>query len=330
MQPRPAPAGGARRPAAAGRQVAGPAAFGAGIKGPSAPGAAPRARAGRVAPRAAAGAAASPLPQQQCAAAPRLPARRPFGPASQQQQQRRQQQQQQQRRGVRAAAAGNGAPPGGDGQGGGKPDAFGRVGPSQPQSWDRLPDPWDTTAAGRARPASTSTVPPPPPPPPGYNGANGAGRGSRYEATDWGWDAPEQNWDLNEGLSPEQRASLQADYDAMLARQRAAEDPPRDKWITPLLDWQSITGAFDPDQRRTEDAMTDEALTNKNESRDAIAFAGRLIAIPLVTGALVGRALAEPVLGFTLANNPDAFAMTGRQKIEGSEHVHQEEARRWR
>lgn len=35
-----------------------------------------------------------------------------------------------------------------------------------------------------------------------------------------------------------QRASLAADYEAYLARQRASQDPPRDKWITPLLDWQ--------------------------------------------------------------------------------------------
>ena len=90
---------------------------------------------------------------------------------------------------------------------------------------------------------------------------------------------------------------------------------------------QSITGAFDPDQRRTEDAMADEALTNKSESREALAFAGRLVAIPIVTGILIGTALAEPVLSFTLANNPDAFAMTGRQKIEGAARVHQEEAR---
>jgi hypothetical protein len=90
---------------------------------------------------------------------------------------------------------------------------------------------------------------------------------------------------------------------------------------------QSITGAFDPDQRRTEDSMTDEALTNKAESRDAIAFVARLVAIPIVSGALVGRALADPILSFTLANNPNAFAMTGRQKIEGSQHVHEEEAR---
>jgi hypothetical protein len=73
--------------------------------------------------------------------------------------------------------------------------------------------------------------------------------------------------------------------------------------------------------------MADEALTNRSESREAIAFAARLVIAPLLAGALVGRALAEPVLNFTLANNPDAFAMTTRQKIEGASRVHQEEAR---
>jgi hypothetical protein len=48
--------------------------------------------------------------------------------------------------------------------------------------------------------------------------------------------------------------------------------------------------------------MTDEALTNKSESREAALFLARLVAIPLIAGALVGRALAEPVLDFTLSN----------------------------
>jgi len=73
--------------------------------------------------------------------------------------------------------------------------------------------------------------------------------------------------------------------------------------------------------------MTDEALTNKAESREAISFVVRLLAVPVVAGALVGRALAGPILDFTLANNPDAFAMTGRQRIEGAQRVHEEEAK---
>eukprot|EP00775_Hariotina_reticulata_P008706 gene8706-8887_t len=148
-----------------------------------------------------------------------------------------------------------------------------------------------------------------------------------YERTDWGWDAAEEDWDPAEGLAPQQLADLERDYDEQMQRRRESEDPPRDKWITPLLDWQSIYGAFDPDQSRTEDAMADEALANKEESREALAFMGRLVAIPLITGALISRAVTDPVLSFSLQNNPNAFAMTERQKIEGATAVHLEETR---
>jgi hypothetical protein len=244
-------------------------------------------------------------------------------------------------RSVAAGAAAPGAGAGGEGEGNGSggPNGLGRS-----SSWSSMPDPWEV--APRTTGPRVATGPPRPPPPP----ANGNGRAPDYDGTDWGWDGGEQNWDPLEGLSPQQRAAAAADYDYYLARQRAAQSPARDKWMTPLLDWQvcvcvcggcslalggggwqgrighkkrrhlitharssrlsqhnlnptpspppktptpqSITGAFDPDQRRTEDSMTDEALTNKAESREAIAFTARLIAIPLVTGAcaFVGRA----------------------------------------
>lgn len=46
--------------------------------------------------------------------------------------------------------------------------------------------------------------------------------------------------------------------------------------------------------------MADEALTNKEESRDALAFSGRLVVVPLITGALISRAITGPVLSFSL------------------------------
>jgi len=266
----------------------------------------------------------------------------------------------------RAASGAGDKPPGGDPQQ-----------PPTPQSWDRLPDPWEAPGSSSGAPGG---IPPPPPPP------NAGPRRPNYDKTDWAWDGGDQNWDPTEGLSPEQRAAADDDYQIYLARMRAAQDPPRDKWMTPLLDWQvgvclcvgkgaglgldrgrlfrethagfdpapaaplihttaplltptppqprhqtkttqSIAGAFDLDQVRTEDSMTDEALTNKAESREAVTFVARLIVIPIVAGALVGRALADPILSFTLGNNPEAFAMTGRQKIEGAQHVHEEEAK---
>ena len=143
----------------------------------------------------------------------------------------RQQRQQQSRRRVsslvcRAAAGPNG---GGNGSGSGRQQ--------RPASWDQLPDPWDPAARSAASTATAGTQPPPPPPPPGQPPAGPDGRPD-FGATDWGWDSGEQGWDPAEGLSPPERAALEADYAAFLARQRGAQAPARDKWITPLLDWQ--------------------------------------------------------------------------------------------
>jgi hypothetical protein len=119
--------------------------------------------------------------------------------------------------------------------------------------------------------------------------------------TDWGWDnIGEEDWDPAEGLTRQQMNDMEEAYEASLQRKRLLEDPPRDKWITPLLDWRSIVGAFDPDQSRTEDAMADEALTNKEESQQAVSFGVRLVLVPLITGALLSRAIADPVLSFVL------------------------------
>ena len=41
----------------------------------------------------------------------------------------------------------------------------------------------------------------------------------------------------------------------------------------------------------------------------------------------MSRALADPVLSFTLQNNEEAFAMNDMQKVEGAEAVHVEETR---
>jgi hypothetical protein len=47
-----------------------------------------------------------------------------------------------------------------------------------------------------------------------------------------------EDWDPAEGLAPQQLADLERDYEDQLQRRRTADNPPRDKWITPLLDWQ--------------------------------------------------------------------------------------------
>lgn len=47
-----------------------------------------------------------------------------------------------------------------------------------------------------------------------------------------------EDWDPAEGLAPQQLADMERDYLEQLQRRRQSEGPPRDKWITPLLDWQ--------------------------------------------------------------------------------------------
>lgn len=49
---------------------------------------------------------------------------------------------------------------------------------------------------------------------------------------------PSEEWDPAAGLAPEQLADIERDYEEQLQRRRTSSDPPRDKWITPLLDWQ--------------------------------------------------------------------------------------------
>jgi hypothetical protein len=125
---------------------------------------------------------------------------------------------------------------------GGDKDAFGRGGGdsrNEPVSsgWDQMPDPWQIAGA-------RDVVPRPPPPPPPRPPPRRGGRGrANLGRTDWNWDRPGQNWDPNEGLTPEERRALAEDYDTQLAQERAGQDPPRDKWLTPLLDWQVGRGA---------------------------------------------------------------------------------------
>ena len=64
---------------------------------------------------------------------------------------------------------------------------------------------------------------------------------------DWGsaWDA--QDWDPAEDLTEQQieKIANTAEEDF---RMSPGQDKPRDKWITPLMDFKSVSGAVVPDQ----------------------------------------------------------------------------------
>ncbi|MEW5319500.1 MAG: hypothetical protein WDW38_010647 [Sanguina aurantia] len=140
--------------------------------------------------------------------------------------------------------------------------------------------------------------------------------------SDWDSDYTE-DWDPEEGMTNDDMQE-EASRGASNFRQETPINTMRDNWLTPLLDWQSIVGAFDPDQERSEQNLTGEALANKEESQVALRYTARIVILPLVAGFLISRSLADPILHYSLQNNPAAFAMTDRQKVEGAQKVHVE------
>lgn len=163
---------------------------------------------------------------------------------------------------------------------------------------------------------------------PGSGSYSGSGDG-RTDPRNVGTDY-DNDWDPGAGVDIS-KYDYNANYDPFAGYgpppYRQQDSTPRDKWITPLLDWQAIREAFDFNQDRTEESLQDEALTNKNESLEALKFLGSLVLIPLLSGFLVSKAVAGPVLNFTLTHDPEAFELTDRQKVEGAHAVREEETR---
>ncbi|GFR42215.1 hypothetical protein Agub_g3106 [Astrephomene gubernaculifera] len=199
--------------------------------------------------------------------------------------------------------AGNGAGPGPSSDGGSLSDKLQRV-------RRRLGLPSDGSAPGAPGPRVPKTR--------GELGELGVG--------EWGAQSWYEDWDPSVRYSPPQVDRI-ADEGVERFRKVTRNAGPRDKWITPLLDWDAVREGLDPDQERSEQMLTGEALVNKEESQIAVRYVARLIGIPLVTGFVVSRALADPILNFTLRNNPQAFELSDLQKVEGAKAVHVEETR---
>lgn len=154
---------------------------------------------------------------------------------------------------------------------------------------------------------------------------------SRDDGEEWGYDPAgwgeqwEEDWDPADGIDPATLKEMEEEAERQFRRKPGEE--PRDKWMTPLIDWKAIREAFDPDQERTEMSIQTEALTNQDESRTALRYLARILGVPLLAGFIVSKVFAGPVLEFSLNNNAEAFAMTERQKLEGSKALHLEETR---
>eukprot|EP00798_Chlamydomonas_sp_ICE-L_P019129 gene19129-25736_t len=67
-----------------------------------------------------------------------------------------------------------------------------------------------------------------------------------FSNTDWDWGGWDQDWDPMENLDDDELEEI-ADRTEERFREQSG-DAPRDKWITPLLDFRSVFGAVDPDQ----------------------------------------------------------------------------------
>jgi hypothetical protein len=68
-----------------------------------------------------------------------------------------------------------------------------------------------------------------------------------YSPEDWGASAWEQDWDPAEDLNEEDIEQIAYEAEEEF-RRNPGQETPRDKWITPLLDFGSVSGAIDPDQ----------------------------------------------------------------------------------
>ena len=101
----------------------------------------------------------------------------------------------------------------------------------------------------------------------------------------------------------------------------------RDEYLRPIVDATGVYNRLLIGEREAEERVFIEAITNQYESREALKFAGILIAVPLAIGLVVSRLVAQPLWQYAERINPDAFALSDEQKVAGADEMHQEEVR---
>jgi hypothetical protein len=118
--------------------------------------------------------------------------------------------------------------------------------------------------------------------------------------------------------------------EAVIARRQARRGRRtrvRDEYLRPIVDATGIYNRLAIGEREAEERVFVEAITNQYESREALRYAGVLLAVPLAAGFVASRLLAQPLWEYAEGVNPAAFALTDGQKVEGAEAVHREEVR---
>lgn len=101
----------------------------------------------------------------------------------------------------------------------------------------------------------------------------------------------------------------------------------RDEYLRPIVDVTGIYNRLAFDEKEAEERVFVEAITNQYESREALKYAGTLLAVPLTVGFVISHLVAQPLWEYAESLNPDAFALSDEQKVEGAHAMHREEVR---
>lgn len=151
--------------------------------------------------------------------------------------------------------------------------------------------------------------------------------------SDWQADATSADWEDWEGLNVadlDDLGEVAELREAVIERRRlrgGRRRNVRDEYIRPIVDAQGIVNRLAVDEAEVEERVFVEAITNQYESREAVKYAGTLVAVPLLVGFLVSRAVAQPVWSYAEGLDPRAFAPSDIQKVEGAHELHVEELR---
>ncbi|KAK9917370.1 hypothetical protein WJX75_003623 [Coccomyxa subellipsoidea] len=110
-------------------------------------------------------------------------------------------------------------------------------------------------------------------------------------------------------------------------RRRDAQQPPRDEYLRPMVDTTGIRYRIGLNEDEMTEDIREEFEENQRESWAALRFAGVLVGVPIVVGFTVSRILAEPFYEVAQRYNPQVFAVSEREKVEGAKLVHKHELR---
>ncbi|KAK9808357.1 hypothetical protein WJX73_005703 [Symbiochloris irregularis] len=123
------------------------------------------------------------------------------------------------------------------------------------------------------------------------------------------------------------REQIGAQQRSVLPRKQRDGRAVRDEFMRPIIDTQGVLDRFTTNMEATEREILEEFEDNRTESREAVAYAGLLVVVPLVVGIVTSAVLADPFLEVAMHFNHEAFALTDKDKVEGAEAVHHHELR---